>query len=134
MSDNNKFDRRDVIARRRKCPICKNPVLGRSDKKFCSVKCKTFYHQRLRQVTRSAAERIDKILHRNRSILLEIMGKRNVKLKVHRLVLEQKKFNFYHITHYSVNSSGKTYHYVYDFAWMSFSDDEVMIVRKSIAK
>ena len=35
-----------------------------------------------------------------------------------------------YITHYYKNSQGKTYNYVYDFAWMEFSDNEILIVRK----
>jgi len=74
--------------------------------------------------------KIDRILHRNRSILLEILGKNLIQKKVNRLVLEQKKFRFNYLTHFYINSEGKMYHWVYDFAWMSFSDDEVLIIRK----
>ena len=117
-------------SKKRICPICQSRVVGRSDKKFCSVKCKTYYHQRLRLVTKTAAAAIDKILHRNRSILLEVMGKHNMRMTIPKLELAKRKFNFQHITHYHINHKGKTYHFVYDFAWMTFSDDEVLIVRK----
>ncbi len=113
----------------RKCKICSNPIVGRTDKIFCSVKCKNYYHTNLRKATNKATEKIDKILHRNRSILLEIMGKNKTQIKINRLILERKKFNFLYHTHLYVNSKGKTYYYVYDFAWMSFSDDEVLIKR-----
>jgi hypothetical protein len=112
------------------CRICKKKIVGRSDKKFCSVQCKNYYHSNLRRVTIKAVEQIDTILHRNRSILLEIMGKYNNQLKVGRIILDQKKFNFKYHTHSNTNSAGKVYHFVYDFAWMTFSDDEVLIVRK----
>ena len=59
------------------------------------------------------------------------MGKKAVQKKIPRIELERRKFNFSYITHYIVNSQGKVYHYVYDFAWMAFSDDQIMIVRKS---
>ena len=123
-------ERKAIISRRRKCPICKSPVIGRSDKRFCSISCKTDYNRRLRAATKTVTVDIDKILHRNRSILLEIMGKTVSKKKMPRIELEKRNFNFTYITHYIVNSQGKTFHYVYDFAWMSFSDDEVLIVRK----
>ena len=58
-----------------KCKICKNPLTGRSDKMFCSIECKNYYHTNLRRVTRDTAYDIDIMLHRNRSILLELMGK-----------------------------------------------------------
>lgn len=114
----------------RNCPICKNAIVGRTDKKFCSSKCKSNYHKRLSASTENATRTIDKILHRNRSILIELMGKNRTQIKVLTLELEKRKFNFNYITKYITNSKGKTYHYVYDFSWMTFSDNTTLIIRK----
>ncbi len=114
----------------KKCKICSNTVLGRSDKLFCSIKCKNYYHTNLRRVTNETASKIDLILHRNRSILLELLGKNLNRKKVNRLTLEQKKFRFKYLTHFHTNKEGKIYNWVYDFAWMSFSDDTILIIRK----
>jgi len=114
----------------RKCKICSKNVVGRSDKLFCSIRCKNYYHTNLRRVTNEAAYKIDLILHRNRSILLELLGKNRNRKKVNRLTLEQKKFRFNYLTHFHINKEGKTYHYLYDFAWMSFSNDTILIIRK----
>lgn len=113
----------------KKCKICANSITGRSDKLFCSLKCKNLYHKNLRDVTNIAAKKIDLILHRNRSILIEIMGKNRKQLKIKRFVLEKKKFRFKYHTHFYINSSNKMYKYVYDFSWMEFSDDEILINR-----
>ena len=113
-----------------KCKICNTIVKGRSDKKFCSQRCKNYYHLNLRKVTAIAVKEIDIILHRNRSILLEVVGKNLMQKKIERIVLERKKFNFNYNTHSHINSKNKTLFWVYDFAWMSFSDDEILIVRK----
>ncbi|MEQ8623956.1 MAG: hypothetical protein RJQ00_03845 [Vicingaceae bacterium] len=113
-----------------KCKICKKILKGRADKIFCSVTCKNLYHVTLRKVTKTTAKSIDEILHRNRSILLEILGKNAVQKKVNRLILSRKKFNYKHLTHFNINSKGKMYHYLYDIAWMEFSDDEILIVRR----
>ena len=117
----------------RKCILCKKTFQGRSDKIFCSVKCKSTYHQKLKQVTAIEIRDINKILARNRSILLELMGKNAVQKKIKRLELDRKKFNYKYITHYYKNSQAKTYNNVYDFAWMEFSDNEILIVRKNKA-
>ena len=114
----------------RKCKLCKKKLVGRSDKIFCSVACKSKYHRKLNEVTNQATTKIDKILHRNRSILLEILGKKRPKIIVNRIVLENKKFRFQYHTHLHVNKAGKTFFYVYDLAWMSFSSDTILIVRK----
>ena len=76
-----------------------------------------------------ATKSIDTILHRNRSILLEVLGKNKSQIKLDRAVLDKKKFNYSFITHYHVNNQGKTVHYVYDFSWMIFSDQEILIKR-----
>lgn len=113
------------------CKMCKTPMKGRSDKQFCSVDCKNDYHTKLRQVTHQATVSTDKILHRNRSILLEVMGKNSKQKKVDRAVLDKKKFNFHYVTGYYFNSRNKMFNYVYDFSWMVFSDKEVLIIRRS---
>jgi len=117
------------MSNNRTCKICSNKLTGRSDKQFCSVKCKSEYSQKLRAVTSKATKDIDKILHRNRSILLELMGKNKTQLKIEREFLDRKKFNFSYLTHYHINKHGKTVHYVYDFSWMIFSDQEILIKR-----
>lgn len=115
--------------RKQKCRICKVILVGRSDKLFCSAKCKNDYHTQLRRVSKKAAQVIDAILHRNRSILLEILGKKQQKKKVPRQLLDKKKFNYKYLTHYHINSKNKTVHYVYDHAWIDFSEDSVLIMR-----
>lgn len=115
----------------RHCLICKKKVVGRSDKIFCSIKCKNNYYSRLRKNTENAVARIDRILHRNRSILLEIMGKSSNSKKVSRLVLDKKNFNTNYFTGLHINNRGKTLYRVYDFSWTVFSDQEMLIMRNS---
>ncbi|MBK9735632.1 MAG: hypothetical protein IPO92_11965 [Saprospiraceae bacterium] len=115
----------------RHCRLCKQPFKGRADKIFCSATCKAQYHIKRNKVTHTASERIDKILHRNRSILLELMGKEGKQNNLDKKILDAKKFNWTYITHYHINSQNKTVHYIYDFSWMIFSDQEVLIKRIS---
>lgn len=112
------------------CKICKIPIRGRSDKVFCSATCKAYYHNKLKEVTLKATVGIDKILHRNRSILLEIMGKNSVQKKVPKSLLEKKNFKFHYMTGFYENAQLKRYHIVYDFAWMDFKTGEILIVRR----
>lgn len=113
----------------KKCKTCSKKVIGRSDKLFCSVKCKSTYHRKLRNKTSLITKDIDKMLHRNRAILYEIIGARNSKMTLPRMLLEKKKFQFKYHTHTHINSQGKTYYYVYDLAWMAFSNNKVLIIR-----
>ena len=116
---------------RKKCKICKKEIVGRQDKIFCSIQCKNNYHIRLRRVTKIATKRIDDILHRNRSILLELMGKNARQKKISKLFLDKKKFNYSYVTSFHTNNQGKLVYHVYDFSWMTFSDEEVLIRRKN---
>ena len=114
----------------RKCKICKILINGRANQIFCSVSCKNYYHGHLRYTSSKAAIRINEYLKRNHGILLELLGKSKMQVKVYRNILEDKRFRFKYHTHIHINSQGKTFHFVYDLAWMEFSDDEVLIVRK----
>lgn len=75
---------------------------------------------------------INGYLKRNDSILLELMGKNKSQIKVYRNVLEQKRFRLKYHTHFQINSHNKMFHYIYDLAWMEFSDNEVIIIKKII--
>ena len=118
-------------SRRRVCKLCKSRIVGRTDKVFCTSKCKTSYHRQLRATNPPYTEKIDRILHRNRTILLDILGKNKTQIKVPVHELEKRNFNFHYITKYIVNKQGKTYNYVYDFSWMTFSNDTVLINRRT---
>lgn len=113
-----------------KCKICAKILHGRSDKIFCSVDCKNEYHKHLRYATKRAAIEINGYLKRNYSILLELLGKNKIQAKVYRNKLEQKKFRFKYHTHFHINSKNKMFHYIYDLAWMEFSDDEILVIKK----
>ena len=115
---------------KRKCKFCKTPYTGRRDKIFCSAICKAIYHRQLREATRIATLLTDKILHRNRSILLEVMGKNRHQKKVDRDFLAKKNFRFEYMTGFYENAQGKRYHLMYDFAWMEFKTGEILVVRR----
>jgi len=117
------------------CKECEIIFLGRSDKKFCSTTCKNKFNYRLKKETKDVAKVIDGILHRNRIILKSLMeNERNIKLKIDRIILEKMNFNFNYFTGTYKNSSNKLYHYVYDFAWMEFSTQEILIIKQKNKK
>jgi predicted nucleic acid-binding Zn ribbon protein len=113
----------------RKCLACSATVIGRNNKVFCSIKCKNFYHKKLRYKSVKAAIRINEYLKRNHGILLEALGKNRIQKKVYRNALEDKRFSFKYHTHTHISAKGKVTHYVYDLGWMEFSGDEILIVR-----
>lgn len=110
--------------------MCGKVIVGRSDKLFCSAYCKNEYHLKLRRATAKAVVEINRILARNRSILLELLGNNVSQKKIPRIELDRKKFNFKYHTHLTRNSKGKLYFYCYDIAWMEFSDNEILLVKR----
>ncbi len=113
------------------CENCAAEFIGRSDKRFCSTDCKNEKNNAVRKDTRSVTKEIDSYLHRNREILALLMGQ-SKKETFDRLILVRAGFKFDYFTNLYLNKEGKTYHIIYDFAWMEFSDQKILIVRKSI--
>jgi len=119
-----------ITKTKKTCKLCKNELVGRLGKVFCSIGCKNEYHVKLRRVNKLATNNVDLILHRNRSILLEVMGKNSRQKKISRLILDKKKFNYSYVTSYHLNVHNKMVNHVYDFSWIIFSDEEILIFRK----
>ena len=119
------------MGNKKMCENCSKIIaVGRSDKRFCDTVCKNEYHAELRAKDQTEVRRIDAILHRNHRILMQLMAAKIKKLTLPRLDLSEAGFDFNYFTGTYTNSQGKLYHYIYDFAWMEFSTQEVMIVRK----
>lgn len=112
------------------CQHCNKEIIGRAGKKFCSADCKARAHITKKQANKvEIVQEINKILAKNRLILIEIIGEHKQKT-VARIQLSKQGFDFKYFTGTYLNRQGKTYHYVYDFAWMEFSTQDIMIVRK----
>jgi predicted nucleic acid-binding Zn ribbon protein len=112
------------------CTACERPFIGRSDKRFCSVECKNAYNNERRKNTRNVVKEIDYYLHRNREILQTLMGNA-IKETIDRLILVRTGFRFDYMTGIYFNKEQKMYRLVYDYAWMDFSDQKILIVRKT---
>ena len=52
-----------------KCPVCEVELKGRSDKKFCSLKCKSAYQYQKNRAEEKLYFKIDKQLRVNRKLL-----------------------------------------------------------------
>jgi len=114
---------------KKQCLACGTSITGRSDKRFCSTACKNIHNNNLRKQTRTETQEIIDYLLRNREILVTIMGQ-SIKETFDRLVLTRAGFRWEYHTSTYLNKEGKTYHLVFDYAWMEFSDQKVLVVRK----
>ncbi len=57
-------------------------------------------------------------------------GEKKNKMTVPRILLDKMDFHFNYCTGCYINNQGKLYRYIYDYAWMEFSNQEVLLVRK----
>lgn len=112
------------------CKHCGKKMKGRSDKQYCDVTCKNAYNYQKKSSSSDAVKTIDKILHKNYEVMEQIFQNETRKyFKMPKIILSKMGFNFTYYTGTYLNSEKKTYHYIYDYAWMEFSLQEVMVVR-----
>ncbi|MCF0166558.1 MAG: hypothetical protein HUJ89_05310 [Bacteroidales bacterium] len=71
----------------RLCPVCKQVIVGRSDKNFCSEACRNMYHNRKYSRLRHDFKAIDRILKRNYLILKSLINSGTRKTNIHDMVM-----------------------------------------------
>jgi hypothetical protein len=111
------------------CQACHQQFIGRSDKSFCSIECKNGFNNQRRKETQNVVKEIDGYLHRNREILATLMPSQKKEM-FDKLILTRAGFKWEFCTGIYINREGKTYHIVYDYAWMPFSDQQILIIKK----
>ena len=113
------------------CAVCGTGIRGRSDKRFCSQSCKNKFHSKAKSDQPAIVKQINQMLYKNHKIIAAVFaGESKQKLKVPRILLEKMGFYFNYHTGIYRNNQGKLYHYIYDYAWMTFSDAEILLVKK----
>jgi hypothetical protein len=115
-----------------------NEKKGRIDKKFCSAVCKNNYHSPPSKNENETDEIVetDKILHRNREILAALFEHRPEEDYAQTTLIELAKKGFIsdYMTGFYVNSQGKMYRYLYEYAWMLFTHQLVRIYLRKPTK
>ena len=98
------------------CPVCESPIKGRSDKMFCSTKCKSINQYEIRQEKEIFYLEVDRRLKTNRKLLkaYNYQGFTTVQ----KAALLNDGFNPNFFTHYWKNSKGDVYLFVYDYGFL----------------
>ena len=108
----------------KKCPNCKEKVIGRSDKIFCTSYCKSSYHyQKDIQKDKNLFRKIDKQIKLNRR-LLKLYNKSG-KAVVRKEELLKEGFNPKYFTHYWKNKKDDIYLFVYEFGFLKKKESNV---------
>lgn len=82
----------------RQCVICNKRLHGRSDKRFCDITCKNYYHAEVRKSLKTVQTETMKVLAKNYIILTGILGKTYTNCTVDKLALERLGFRFDYVT------------------------------------
>jgi predicted nucleic acid-binding Zn ribbon protein len=110
------------------CPECEKPIIGRSDKKFCSDECRSAFNNIKNRSTNNMMRSINSVLKRNRDILLSLNpeGKANIA----RSKLQNAGYNFSYHTNSYTTKAGKTYYFCYDQGYLLLENDYCSLVVK----
>lgn len=100
----------------RTCPVCESVVKGRSDKTFCSVKCKSINQYEQRQEHEKFYLDVDRQLKINRKLLKRYNKSGFTTLRKSKLINEG--FNPNYFTHFWKNQKGDVYLFVYEYGFM----------------
>jgi len=103
--------------KKRTCPICDSNVKGRTDKIFCSTKCKSIDQYEKRQENEKFFLKVEKQLRVNRKILKRYNKSGFTTIRTTELLKEGFNPNFF--THYWKNQKGDVYLFVYEYGFLS---------------
>jgi predicted nucleic acid-binding Zn ribbon protein len=106
----------------RTCPICEATLVGRSDKKFCSVKCKSIHQYENRQKSEVFFLQVDRQLKINRKILKRY--NKSGYTTIRRSILTDVGFDPKFFTHYWKNNKGNVYLFVYEYGFLKIAGQE----------
>ena len=114
---------------KRYCQSCAQVLYGRLDKKFCDDGCRNNFNNQQNSIQNKEIRIINRVLKRNRVILLAILSVGEKPTKVDREYLLLEGFNFRYMTHQEAGPAGQSYQICYDVGLISLKNREYQIVR-----
>lgn len=118
----------------RYCQCCAQVLHGRLDKKFCDDGCRNNYNNQQNSVQNKEIRTINRVLKRNRTILLKLLEIGNKSTKVDREFLWEEGYNFRYMTQQGIDPNGQSFQICYDVGLISEHNRVYLIVRaKDIA-
>ncbi len=103
------------------CPVCETEIIGRSDKKYCSVYCKSAHQYQKRKVEEERYYKIDKQLKINRKILKAYNKSGLSKVRSEKLIGEG--FDPKYFTNYWKNKKGQVYLFCYEYGFLKLIEE-----------
>jgi predicted nucleic acid-binding Zn ribbon protein len=113
------------------CLVCGKTLKGRSDKKFCDDYCRAAYNNDLKSAANNYIRNVNNALGRNRRIMESLLHDGETKTKANREKMIEKGFQFRYYTHRYTAKNGNTYHYCYEYGYLSLENNRVLIVKRN---
>ena len=113
----------------KKCLECERPVVGRSDKKFCSDACRNAYNNKMNAPSTNFMRSVNSLLAKNRRILAELYTEGKTKMRKEDLWKKGFDFDFY--TSVLTTPSGEVYQYCYDMGYLVEEEGFVLLVQRT---
>lgn len=110
----------------RNCLSCKDPLKGRSDKRFCSDQCRANFNNQNRAESEKVIQQVNQVLRKNRTIL-KILNPVGMSI-IRREFLEERNFNFKYFTSLFKTNDGHEYWFCYDMGYMFLDNNKIRIV------
>lgn len=104
----------------KKCPICSAIVKGRTDKIFCSLKCKSIDQYEKRQESEVFYSQVQNQLRTNRRVLKKYNKSGFTTIRKSELITAGFNPDFF--THYWKNTKGDVYLFVYEYGFLKRND------------
>jgi|SRR5690606_33156855 len=119
--------------KKRMCLACGEPIVGRSDKRYCDDGCRNAYNNNRNSVPNRFVRKINDILKRNRRILSEILGNEKMqKVSREKLLSSGLDFDFY--TNQLTTAKGQIYFFVYEYGYLPLGEERFLVVRQKITE
>lgn len=115
-----------MITKTRFCLDCGDRIIGRVDKKFCSEQCRNNHNNKVRRQTNLQVERVNRILHRNRKILMLVHQEGFIETSLE--LLMARGFQADYQTQMFQDGNGTTYRFCYDYGYIQ-KETKLMIVK-----
>lgn len=108
------------------CLYCNKEIIGRSDKQFCDIHCKSAFNNSKYNSNENFIRNINKQMRKNRSALRTAcpLGKATVR----KTFLIKLGMNFKFLTHTYKSNNGNLYYFCYDYGYMPINDPEKVLI------
>lgn len=117
------------MCKRKKCLNCEEVVIGRADKKFCGVECKTDYHNGRFRDSNNFMRKVNRTLKTNRIILRRLYERGRTRVRHDMLV--DLGYQFTYFTHVCSGPAGRQYNFCYEQGIQMMDNGHYRIVSRA---